>query len=419
MKKIIILLFALISFALDSSYAQTPKLAFPQNKAYFNGCILPSTKTRKELNTATTEFYTVWKKAYLCHDCADARQYYILNDEGNVKGKGKTICVSEGQGYGMQIMVLMAGEEKEAQAIFDGMYRFARMHPSSVSKYLMSWSILKGCVTNKHNDNNNSATDGDMDIAISLLMADNQWGSTGTINYREEARKSIGAILKHEINGRKHSILLCDANTPDDPDYNDIRSSDFMPAYLRVFNNFFPNPEWKKVIDNTYIIFANIQQTYGAKTGLIPDFISYSKGKYSPAKPNYLEGPFDGNYYYNACRVPFRVGLDYLLFGDERAKNLLDPLSDFIKTTTTSNAENVCAGYYLSGKAFANHDFATPAYVCPFAIGAMLNKNHQDWLDNCWNSVSKFEFKDYQYFDNTLQLLSMIVLSGNYWLPQP
>ena len=39
-----------------------------------------------------------------------------------------------------------------------------------------------------------NAIDGDLDIAMALLMADRQWGSDGRWNYRQEALDTIAAV---------------------------------------------------------------------------------------------------------------------------------------------------------------------------------------------------------------------------------
>ena len=401
--------------------AQALKHSFPNHTKYAAGSVKPSLHPQAELDNAARKFYTVWKNNYLKHDCADPKQYYVLNDEENVKTRHTVVCVSEGQGYGMQIVVLMAGFDKQAQAIYDGMFKFVAAHPTAKSPDLMSWSILKGCVSfvehNGDDDENTSATDGDMDIALSLLMADAQWGSKGAVNYRREGIKRAKAILAFEINKRNHTVLLSDANVFGDDDYYDIRSSDFMPAHLRVFAKYAPDPEWKRVIDAMYKIFDSIQSAHSPKAGLIPDFIAYKDHKYAPAKPHYLESKYDGDYYYNACRIPFRVGIDWILFREPRAQKMLIPLSDWIQDKTGNDADKIGAGYYLNGQQIPNHNYATPAFVCPFAIGAMADANNQEWENDCWNTISEFEFKDYQYFDNSIQMLSLIIISGNYWLP--
>lgn len=421
MRNIVIVAIGIVIGIYNSAIGQAPEHPFPNHTKYSIGTIKPSHLSQAELDIAVKKFYTVWKMNYIKHDCADPHQYYVLNDEDNVKSKQQVICVSEGQGFGMQIMVLMAGFDKEAQTVYDGMYKFVAAHPTFKSPDLMSWSILKGCITDKEQSGdenvNTSATDGDMDIALSLLIAEAQWGNKGHINYHKEAIKRIKAILDFEINKRNHTILLSDANNFGDEDYYDIHSSDFMPAHLRMFNKYFPNPEWKRITDTMYQIFENLQSKYSPEAGLLPDFIAYKEHKYIPAKPHYLESKYDGAYYYNACRVPFRVAVDYLLFKDSRAQKLLIPIAEWIQKKTNNNADNICAGYYLDGKQIPNHNYATPAFVCPFAISVMLDKNKQAWENDCWNTINDFEFKDYQYFDNSIQMLSLIIISGNYWLP--
>ena len=44
-----------------------------------------------------------------------------------------------------------------------------------------------------------SATDGDMDIAYSLLLADKQWGSDGEIDYLKQGKKVIDAIMERNF----------------------------------------------------------------------------------------------------------------------------------------------------------------------------------------------------------------------------
>jgi endo-1,4-beta-D-glucanase Y len=39
-----------------------------------------------------------------------------------------------------------------------------------------------------------NAMDGDLDIAMALLMADRQWGSTGAWNYKQEGINTINAM---------------------------------------------------------------------------------------------------------------------------------------------------------------------------------------------------------------------------------
>ena len=58
----------------------------------------------------------------------------------------------------------------------------------------MAWAQNESC---QDIEGRNSATDGDLDIAYALLLADVQWGSIGEINYRGEAERTLEAIVDH------------------------------------------------------------------------------------------------------------------------------------------------------------------------------------------------------------------------------
>ncbi|TAL62418.1 MAG: hypothetical protein EPN88_13285, partial [Bacteroidetes bacterium] len=137
--------------------AQEAKRPFPQHTVYDKSTIMPANHSRAEMDKSVIEYYNLWKSSYVRNNCSDQKQYYVWDNEDLEENETlRSICVSEGQGYGMLITVLMAGFDKDAKTIYDGMYKFYRAHPSKRSEYLMSWSILSGCITNTKNDNQSS-----------------------------------------------------------------------------------------------------------------------------------------------------------------------------------------------------------------------------------------------------------------------
>src|SRR5262249_32577986 len=148
--------------------------------------------------------------------------------------------VSEGQGYGMIIVAIMAGHDPDAQTIFDGLWRFVRDHPSHIDARLMSfeWPEQPDAV--------DSAFDGDADIAYALLLADAQWGSGGAIDYQAEAQTLITAILESTIGPTSRLPLLGDWTEPNGAQYNEWtpRSSDFVVGHFRAYGRFTGDPVW-------------------------------------------------------------------------------------------------------------------------------------------------------------------------------
>jgi hypothetical protein len=158
-----------------------------------------------------------------------------------------------------------------------------------------------------------------------------------------------------------------------------------------------------------------MQANYSPDAGLIPDFIVNLNTKPKPAPPNFLESPYDGYYNYNACRDPWRIATDYLITGDKRSKNIADKINRWIRSTTNNDTYNLSAGYTLAGNDIKQRYFEALSFVAPFAVSAMVDKKNQTWLNNVWDYLIAFKLKDYDYYDNSIKLFNMIIVSGNYW----
>lgn len=386
-------------------FAQSSVKPFPQHVKYYPGAIKPSHVSQIQLDNTVTGFYTQWKKRFIKH-VPNKHEAFVW-----FENKDKKQCVSEGQGYGMIIVTLMAGYDKDAKDIYDNMFRYVKAHPSGKSKHLMAWAQY----ANDKSTDNTSASDGDMDIAYSLLLADKQWGSKGKINYLGEAKATINAIMQYEINHRTWTVLLSDGIESESKDYFDTRSSDFMPAHFKAFKSATNDARWDKVIAAGYKLFITMQDKYSPDAGLIPDFIVNINKKPRPAPPNFLESPYDGYYNYNACRDPWRLATDYLLTGDKRSKHIVDKINRWIRSTTNNDTYNLSAGYTLAGNDIKHRYFEALSFVAPFAVSAMVDAKNQAWLNKVWDYLVAFKLKDYDYYDNSIKLMDMIIVSGNYW----
>lgn len=396
-------------FCLNSMvFAQPCKKPFPQHVKYFEGTILPNHITQQQLDDSTRKFYKSWKARYV-NDDAGKNQNYIWV-EGSV---GQKVCVSEGQGYGMIIVALMAGYDSAAQTTYDKLFNYFKAHPSTKSACLMAWAQTKSF----KDVDGSSATDGDMDIAYSLLLANKQWGSTGKINYLSVAGKMIAAIYEQEINPVTFSILLSNDVQRGSKDFFDTRSSDFMPAHFRSFNTASNDSNWLSIINKNYALFNFMQKKYSNGIGLVPDFIQHINKVPMPAKANYLESRYDGLYNYNACRVPWRIATDYLVHGDIRSKKLIDRINFWIRQTTNNIPDNISAGYTLAGDDIHGRNFEAMSFIGSFAVSAMVDARNQKWLNKMWDYIFSFDLDQYDYYDNSIKMFELIILSGNYWVP--
>lgn len=369
------------------------------------------------MDDSVRSFYRQWKQRYIHVGCRDRESYVWF--EGT-RGAGQS--VSEGQGYGMVIVALMAGYDSSARSSYDDLFRYYRSHPCGTNPHLMAWMQNKSC----RSTDRSSATDGDIDIAYSLLLADAQWGSGGEIPYREAALDIIKAIREQEINAISYSVLLSNDVDRDSKDYFDTRSSDFMPDHFRAFRAASGDAAWDSVTDNGYRLFQYLQNVYSPEAGLVPDFIknirigapfSNENVHAVPAQPHYLESSRDGVYNFNACRVPWHIAADYLLYGDPRAAAFLEKINRWIRSTTKEDPDNISAGYTLSGEDIRSRNYEALCFIAPFAVAAMTSRDNQPWLNKLWSYLVNFRRKDFDYYDNSIKMLDMIILSGNYWGP--
>ncbi len=388
-----------------------PLRPFPQHTKYAAGSILPSHVTQAQLDAATLAFYQKWKAKYLAPSHTAGNFFVLVDEDGTEKGP-KKIAVSEGQGYGMLIAVLMAGAEPEARENFDGLWRYARAHPSKINPRLMAWKQVAGERTLR--DDEDSATDGDLDIAQALLLADAQWGNAGPIHYRDEARALIAAIMKDEINAKTWTPKLGDWADAENAMFFTTRTSDFMPGHFRSFRQVTNDTDWSRVIESGYQLLDGLQSRFAAKTGLLPDFAIGVDRDPRPPKGKHLEGKHDGHFSYNACRVPLRVGLDFLLHGEPRAKAVLMPMNVWLKTATGGKPERIVAGYDLAGK-ILDRDDRSMAFTACFGVGAMCDAAHQEWLNALWDYIVASDNADDRYYARTLKMLCLIAMSGNWW----
>jgi hypothetical protein len=448
----------------------------PEEKAK-NPAFNPFTKANFRM---VLEHHTDWP--------ASDRSYpYVIEQHLNV---------SESQGYGMLILALMAGCEKDLEAAgfrwrfdatnvkdyYDGFLRTVLRFPSSINKNQFAWELFghnsgkneTGLAINDIAGNrtrgyrylednalspkvaplwntardqpvsgsgryepngNDSATDGDMDIMYSLILADKQWGSGGTYNYRKIALDMLDGFWKSLVNPSTHHLKLGDwANNNTTSGYGrGTRPSDFIMSHLKAYKAFDPGHNWQAVIDATYDVIAVIRESQAAQgrpdNGLLPDFVVRNESapvyKWEPAPSNFLEGSNDGTYAYNSCRIPWRLGTDYLLYGDTAIRNkslkgyILDPINKMAETAAGSVPSNTLNGLgqrkLLTDATFSGGTNAT--FAVPFLVSAAAISSNQAWINALWNYANLANHQNNWYADY-YKLLCMITASGNYWKPE-
>lgn len=406
-----LLLLALTGAATVAS-AQAPTFPFPQHVRHAAGSLRPNHRTQAQLDQDVRDAYARWKTAYLRPAGTDGSGNALHRVLCDTDGNGNT--VSEGQGYGLVIVGLMAGHDPEAATIAAGLARYAALHPSGIDGRLMSWNIN---AAGQPQEGNDSAFDGDNDLALGLLIAATQWPEAG-VGFRARATTMLAGQAASAMGPGSKLPLLGDWGTPDGATYNQysVRPSDFMPAHALNFAAATGAPIWSQSIVAMRTAIEHLQTTYAPVTGLVPDFTvreSAGSGELAPAPPNFLEGPNDGYYDYNAGRVPWRLATHALLHADPHSARQARRIAQWSAIASGGVATNIRPGYRLDGTPLATNYF-TSFFAAPIGVATMTSPTQQGWLNAIYDSVRT---RQEGYYEDSVALLSLLVMSGTYWDP--
>jgi len=391
-------------------------MPFPSHTTYATGTTKPNSVTQSSMDSTVTNLWTQWAHRYLKTTGIGSQYYVYYNLEG--QGDAGASTVSEAHGYGMVLSAYMAGADPLAKTYFDGLYAYYKAHPSNNNPLLMAWQQDTSFTDMGGAD---SATDGDMDIAYSLLLADKQWGSSGAINYLQAATNMINAIMQSDVNQSHWTLRLGDwatSGTSKGFAYaTSTRPSDFMMDHMRSYFEATGDGRWTNVINKTYFVINTLFTNNSPNTGLIPDFIVLNGTNYQPAPANFLEGSTDGKYNYNSCRTPWRFATDYLLRGVSGSLAEERKMNAWIVGSSGGNASRVYPGYNLDGTPL-DTSYTDSSFTSPFGVNAMIDSTNQTWVNSLWSwNVSGGISANDGYFGNSIKMHCLIVMSGNWWIP--
>jgi len=292
--------------------------------------------------------------------------------------------VSEGIGYGMLAAVYIGD-----RPTFDGLWKYAKAEADSYSgKVLMNWHIdASGTPIMTNGKEPGSATDGDEDMAWALLMANKQWGAQ---SYLDDAKTVIDAIYNYAI-GVDGLLKPGDNWGSGDihtfPDY-------FSPAYFRVFAQATGNTNWSTgILSRNYEVLTKVADS----NGLVPD---ETTGDYMNVT---------NTFGYDACRTPWRIGMDYCFNEEPKALAYLTKVGAFF---AGKGAANIVDGYTV-GTGNATGNTKNMAFIGPAGIAGMpTSLGLQTLLDGAYMFGVSTTSND--YFKDSLRVVTMLVMSGNF-----
>lgn len=408
--------------------------------------------------------YQQWKAARVYNVPAVPGAKAVKFSNANYPNTTNALTVSEGMGYGMMLAALF-----EDQVTFDGLLTLVRARPAYATSgpsrpdlYLMDWKLGPNGESSGNYGGGFGATDGDLDIAQGLLMADRQWGSNGAWNYKLEAQRTIAAIKDWYFNDGTLPQPFGSAGS-------DVsRTSDYMFGHFRSFasvtgDNFWTNtaiPRMIAINEKCQTVFSAANAGPGCfvpdaivnadgslagkpigslRNGSLPGNVTnfaaafgltgqttYGAGtdNYTPSPGGRLDfTPTEMHYFANAQRCPWRWGTDYIFSGQTELKTQSNRLINYVKSQW-GNPSSTPIGMRLNaglqgpqgGPISMGNAWPARGHVAGFMVGAMVDSAHQTYLNACYDYCMANWTTD--YYDCELLLLAMSVASGN-WFTYP
>ena len=350
----------------------SPAKPFPQNAKYGSCDIVTNAAA---YNGALAEAYKTWTANFVRNNTV------IAPEQQNV-------VTSESMGYGMMIAAAIGDK-----TTFDKFWGYVK---GRLSGGLMTWK--EGA--------NGSASDGDIDIAYALYLANYQWGG-----YKTDADNMASAIAGNDL----VSSVVRGGSMFKDANYN---PSYFIPAAFRKFSALSG-----AVGANYNLVNANINaNTKGVPT----DWANPSTGAPSDAGPAQVTSDItDGNrgaMGYDSARVPWRLGQDVCLGSADGNAAVTAMVNYFAaKYDMGSRIDLMKAGWYKAsdGPHTAAKD-TQGSYIGPMGVAGMAAKNNA-MRDSAFRAILDIlESGDFNhtYFPSTIGFITALIMSGNFPAPQ-
>jgi endo-1,4-beta-D-glucanase Y len=402
---------------------------FPTNPYSYG--IIPTTLPAGAY-TPASNLYGKSQDAYLAY--VNWKSCYVYNCGGGqmrVRFDNAVETVSEGIGYGMLLAAYAADK-----TLFDGLWAYYKAHANANG--LMNWHIGNGgasaCTSPGTVLGTNGASDGDLDAAMALIVAACQWPLvTSPYTYATEAKNQIANIRLHEISGcgtGTNQIGNGDGWIGGCPGTNTCRNPSYMaPAYIRQFQAADPGAAanfWTTTVFST--IYPLLNANRNTTTGFVSNWSDQTGAVNGCGTPN------NQDHGYDAIRNPWRMAVDYIWFGEPQAKNnFCQLISNYIRTqsstyTAPANLKGpvTLAGAQIGGRTTASPDATFTSMWGASTMGVDNVGNNQATLNWMYNRVNAVQDANNctngsstGYFGNTLRVISLFMMTGNFWKPCP
>lgn len=255
------------------------------------------------------------------------KEYWEAETGRTIDRERDDITTSEGQSYTMLRAVWMSD-----QPTFDKTWKWTKEQLQRDDDKLFAWKWGQlpdktyGVLTDQGGQN--TASDGDVDIAFALLMAAGRWQQQ---KYLDEAAAIIPDIWEEEVITVDDKYYLASNNLEKRSGSDAVMNpSYFAPYAFREFAKVDRTHPWNELVDSSYeLINTSLDDPLAspASAKIPPDWFLMNRetGEIHPPKTPDLTT----NYSFDAMRTPWRLALDHQWNGEKRAKDTLRKMAFF------------------------------------------------------------------------------------------
>lgn len=256
----------------------------------------------------------------------------FMSEDGRIIDPDReNITTSEGQSYMMLRSVAM-----ENKKIFDLVYKWTKDNLQR-KDYLFAWLWGKSQNGEYKILDYNSASDADVDIAFSLLVAHHKWKDD---KYLKEARLIIDSIWNNETKMVGNYLILMPGFDQANSEKIEVNPSYFFPYAYKFFQKYDKKHDWNCLIDSSHYYLNQVMSK--TETGLPPDWFLIENGEIV------LEDSKRSDFSYDAVRVFQRAYLDYVRTEDKRDLLILEKSKFFI--TKWNEINEFYTNYKMNGE---------------------------------------------------------------------
>lgn len=327
----------------------------------------------------------------------DYKARFIENSSGRtIDPDQANISTSEGQSYAMLRAVWLNDRptfKRSWQWAVDNLQR---------DDHLFAWRF--GPLSNgsygiqRDRGGNNTASDGDTDIALALLLAYERWNAP---EYLQDAQMIIRSIWRWQVISVKQEPLLAANDLEREKETSALINPSYLAPYAyKIFATYDKTPghNWNRLADNSYAFLSKAIDApldTQRSAGLPPDWVTVDRRSGALSAPE--NSPT--HYSYDALRTSWRLALDWQWFGDKRAYDLLKKMNFLARSWQQDGT--LAAGYRHDGTPLENSNYDSLAmyggslgYFLATNTGlaqeivdqklAVLNQNTANYYDANW-----------------------------------